>query len=174
MSGKHVRGSVLRGYLKFIKRFWDDVDIEEILGEIDYDEISEIEWYDVSILERIHRYVADRKDIKYIKIMGNYIVKDLGVLSYLVRFSDIKFLLKKAPKSYAQAYDFGEVDVEWTDQGALIKMTDTSFDEYACRGWLGAFEGMLEITHTIGTVEEIECQREGSPQCIFEIKWKNR
>ncbi len=159
-----------------MKRFWDRDVAEEFLDitGIKTEKISEIEWYDISVLKGIHRHVADTKDEKYIKIIGNYTVKDLGVLSYLVRFSDIKSLLKKAPKSYAQAYDFGKVSIEWTDQGAILKMKDTSFDEYACLGWLGAFEGMLEITHTIGTVKEIECQKDGNPRCVFEIKWKNR
>ncbi len=171
---KHVRGSVVRGYLRFIKRFWGEAVLEEFLQEagLESDEISEIGWYDIAILEDIHRHIAETKDVKYIKIMGNYTPKDLGVLGYLVRFSDIKSLLQKAPKSYAQAYDFGEIEVEWTEKGAIIKMTDVYFDEYSCLGWLGAFEGMLEITHTIGKVKEIKCQRDGDPQCVFEMTWK--
>ncbi len=174
MADKHVRGPVVKGYFKFIERFWGKEALDQFLelSGIDLATISDIGWYDIKVLQSIHKHIAETRGLRHIKMIGNYTVKDLGVLAYLVRFSDIWSLLNKAPKSYSMAYDFGKVKVERITSGALITFKDVAFDEYSCLGWEGAFEGMLEITHTIGTVNEISCQGRGDPYCIFEIKWK--
>lgn len=174
MEDKKVRGSVVLGYLNFIKRTWGSDGLEECTDSIGLPmkHFEEIQWYNIDILKKIHQWIADEKGEKYIKRGGNYTVKDLGVLSYIVKFVNIKALLKKAPKSYEDAYNFGSVEIDIKDKKAIIKMEDVSFDEYACSGWLGAFEGMLEMTHTWGEVKEVQCQYKGASYCEFEMTWK--
>ncbi len=172
-SNRQVKGSVIRGYLKYVNRTWGDQGIKELIEAIDIglSGIEEQRWYDIGVLKNTQSWIAKSKGRKYVNMAGNYAVKDLGVLSYIVRFSDMRSLLKRASKSYHEAYNFGEVDIDIKDNSAVIRMKDVAFDEYACSAWKGAFQGMLEMTNTIGTVEETQCQRKGAPYCEFEIRW---
>ncbi len=146
-------------------------DLTDATGLV-YNEIDEQKWYDIGVFKKIQSRIAKEKGIKYIEMVANYAVKDLGVLSYIVRFSDFKSLLKRATKSYYAVYNFGDVEIDINDNSAVIRMKDTAFDDYTCTAWKGAFQGMLEITHSIGTVEETQCQLKGSPHCEFRIRWK--
>jgi predicted hydrocarbon binding protein len=98
-------------------------------------------------------------------------VKDLGVLSYIVRFTNITSLLKRAPESYADAFNYGQLEVDIKEKSATIKIIDTAVDEYTCPAWIGAFRGMLELTKTNGTVRKTHCQLNGASHCEFIIKW---
>lgn len=173
MSDRKVRGSVIQGYLKYIERTWGELGLDECTGTIglDYDHFDEKRWYRIDQLDKVIEWIAENKGEKYIERAGNYTVKDLGILSYLVKFASIESLLKKAPKSYHDAYDYGEIEVDIGEKEAIIKMKDVIHGEYSCNGWLGAFKGMIEMTNNSGTVEEVKCQREGASHCEFLLKW---
>ena len=99
-------------------------------------------------------------------------VKNLGLLSYIVAFSDVKSLLRKAPQNYAEAFSYGKMEVSLEDKRAVVRMFDTAEHECSCRTWLGAFKGILERTHTRGTVKETQCQRKGAPHCEYLMEWE--
>lgn len=145
--------------------------VEEEIG-FDLDEFEEKKWYDIDILKDIHEWIADNKGDEYIRWGGNYTVKDLGVLSYIIKFANLKTLLKRAPKSFNDAYNFGEIEVDIQEKKAVVKLKDWSFDEYSCPSWAGALKGMMEMTNTSGTVKETQCQREGAPYCEFVMDWE--
>lgn len=171
---RHVKGSVMRGYLKYIERSWGLQGLDEMTGStgISSSDIIEGEWYDLWMPKNILKWIAESKGLKYVKMAGNYAVKDLGLLSYIMRFTDINSLLKRASKNYHQAYDFGDVEVIYGEKEALIKMTDAAYDEYACLAWEGAFQGMLEMTHTDGRVTKTSCEIKGDGCCEYHLQWK--
>jgi predicted hydrocarbon binding protein len=68
-------------------------------------------------------------------------------------------------------FTYGKMDVAIEDRRAVIKMFDTAEHEYSCRTWLGAFKGIMDRTHTKGTVNETQCQRKGAPHCEYVMVW---
>ena len=172
IMAKKVRGSILNGFIKFIKRTWGKDGRDAFMQEtgIDINSISKRKWYPVEYLQKIHGWIGD-KDEKYLRRAGRYTVQDLGILSYLVRFTSIESLLKKAPKSYEDAFSYGDVDIEVGEKEALVKMKDVVIDEFTCAAWHGVFEGSLEATDTEGSVEPIDHEEKGEKDCFFKMKW---
>ncbi|MBI5000443.1 MAG: DUF2378 family protein [Euryarchaeota archaeon] len=111
------------------------------------------------------------KGVECVEKCGAHTTKDLGALSYIVRFMDIRTVLKKAPESFRDAFSYGSLDVEIGDRRAVIKMKDTAVDDHACPAWLGCFKGVLEVTKTPGTVRETQCQLKGASHCEFLMEW---
>ena len=177
MADKKVRGVVLDAYFKAIKKHWGELGVkecEEYIG-IRYKDIKERIWYPAEYHAKIHRWIGDRAGAKYVAIAGSFSIKNMGFLSYLARFISIKTLLKKAPRSFEDAYNFGtmEVEVDEEKKEALAKLKDVVIDKYSCYGWKGVFEGGLEATKTGGKVEIIEDHPDkGEKDCFMKISWK--
>ena len=128
-------------------------------------------WYPEKRSADILAWIREKKGIEYVEDCGRYTVKDLGILSYIVRFITIETMLKKAPDSFHDAFNYGQIELEIHDDHAIIKMKDTAIDENTCPAWVGVFKGMLEMTKTKGTVKEIQCELKGSECCIFRMDW---
>lgn len=171
--GKKVRGSILSGFIKFVERTWGEDGRNDLIDEtgVDVNNISKRKWYPVEYLRKIHRWIGEDKGEKYLRRAGNYTVQDLGILSYLVRFTSIERLLKKAPKSYDDAFSYGEVHIDIGEGEAIVKMKDVVIDEFTCAAWRGVFEGSLEATDTEGTVKPIDHEDKGGNDCFFKMSW---
>jgi len=169
------RGSVIKGYLKFIKRKWGDDGLESVARDCGFKvkDIHENSWYDYEFDFSIRNWIATNKGIEYLERCGNHTVKDLGLLSYIVKFGRIEKLLERLPNHFSHAFARGSVDVHIDSEAkkAVIEMRNAASDDYSCKSWIGAIRGMLEMTNTPGTVEETECCRAGSEACMWDVKW---
>ena len=174
MAKKQIRGSVLIGYLKFIKKKWGAEGVNQCCETIGMSpkDFKEGAWYDQGYDTKIIDWIAKTKGAEYVEIAGNSAIKNLGIFAYLVRFVSIKTMLKHAPENYKDAYTFGSLKVELGDKSARIIMKDTRVDEYSCTAWLGALRGTLEMTRTKGTVTETQCQGKGAPHCEYLMEWE--
>ena len=173
---KNVQGSVLNGYFKFIKKKWGNdgvYECAEALG-IHPDLIKEGKWYDKQLSVDVLGWIGNNKGIQNVEACGNYTVKDLGILSYIVRFKDITSILNRIPKSYSEAFDYGRVEVDIEKNRATIRMFETEPEEYSCIAWTGCFKGMMEMTKTQGTVTESQCQLKEDPHCEFLMEWDGK
>ncbi|MFO7792022.1 MAG: hypothetical protein R6W73_03460 [Candidatus Saliniplasma sp.] len=176
MGKKKVRGSIINGYIKYIRRTWGDRgvnDLEEKLN-IDIEDINDREWYDVNIHSSVHEWIVENHGEDHLRRGGSFTVQNMGVLSYLIKFTSPKTMLKKAPKSYSDAFTYGDVkiDIEDEDDKAYIKFKDNVVDEYTCIGWLGVFEGILKATNTEGEVKVWDAKDKGEKDCYFIMRWK--
>ena len=173
MKGRKIKGDVLKGYMKFVQKTWKKEGLEELISAIKIDpDIQEGDWYDEIWSIKILEWIAENKGEQYLEKSGKFAIMDLGKLSHIVGFLDIKSILQRGSESYADAFNDGEFIVELGDKGATIKIKGSGInDKYACRTWIGVFNGMLEVTHTIGTVKEIKCERDGAPHCEFLMEW---
>ncbi|MDG6220247.1 MAG: hypothetical protein QCI38_02200 [Candidatus Thermoplasmatota archaeon] len=174
MSDLRIRGSVIVGYMQFVKKTWGKAGLEELEKDtnLSIDYFKEGLWYDAEFSNSILAWVRKRGGEEYLKKAGNYLMKNLGFLAYVVRFMNIKTILARAPASYGDAFKYGSVNIDIGDNRAVVTMHDTAVDEHACPAWVGALEGMLELTRTKGTVKETKCQRKGAPNCEFIIEWE--
>ncbi|MFO7992207.1 MAG: DUF2378 family protein [Thermoplasmata archaeon] len=173
MTEKKVRGSVLNGFIKYIERSWGEAGTKEFSDYAGYDpnKIDDKKWYDAELLGKVHTWLAEEKGKKYVRMAGRYTVQDLGILSYLVKFASVKTLLKKAPKSYRDAFNYGDSIITVEKNRAIAKMKDVVIDDYTCDAWRGVFEGVLEATNTQGKVEIFEDKTKGENDCYYEINW---
>lgn len=170
---KKVRGSVLKGFLKYIEKTWGKGGLDDFseFASFNIEKIKEGEWYGSDLLSKIHCWIAENKGKTALRRGGAHTVKSLGMLSYIVRFLHIERLLKKAPESYNDAFSYGSVEVKILKNQALIKMKDVVIDEYTCIAWKGVYEGALDITNTKGAVEFIKTKDMGGDDCFFIIRW---
>lgn len=173
MEEKKVKGSILKGFISFISRTWGKNGLEEFYEgtRLRKDSIKDKTWYSIEHLKYIHKWLAEEKGQTYLRRAGRFTVQDLGVLSYLVKFTSIETLLKKAPKSYRDAFSYGRVSIDIGEEEAIVKMKGVVVDEYTCIGWRGVFEGSLKATGTDGVVEHIDPPEKEENDCYFKIEW---
>lgn len=174
MEDRKVKGSVLLGYIKFIYKTWGQDGSDELITSIGIDpDIKEDILYDDDWSGKILAWIAENKGEEYIERAGKYAITNLGDLSHIVEFMDIKSIMKRGSESYSAAYNEGDFVVDLKDTGATINIRGSGInDKYACKAWVGVFKGMLEITKTKGTVKEVQCERDGADHCEFVMEWE--
>lgn len=176
MSERRLKGGVIIGYLDFIKLQWGQGGVDECINAIDMD-LSTLKpetFYSGDPDEKILKWISSNKGDEFVKKAGNYTVKNLGSLAYLVKFVNIKHLLKKAKENYEDTFEHGEISVLCDDYGkrAVVIMKNSNQIEESCIAWEGALEAMMEVTRTKGTVKMTKCQMKGDPYDEFILDWK--
>ena len=170
-----LKGGVLLGYLDFIKHEWGEDELHECLDSLDaiFSELKSNTLYSEELNEQMLTWISG-KGPEYARKMGNHTVKNLKGLEYLVRFVNMKLILKQAKKNYEDAFNYGDVSVLLDEYGkhATVIMKDCNPTEESCNAWLGAFEGMIEMTRTTGDVKLIKRQFEGDKYDEFILDWK--
>lgn len=172
-TDKKIKGSAINGYIGYVKSRWGAEGLSS-LGEhldMDLDTISENGWYDAVLVTNIYDFLAGRGP-DHVKLAGRYVIQNLGVLSYLARFVNIKTFLKKAPKSYSDVFNYGSCAVEMDDKSALVKLKGIKINKYTCELWQGVLEGMLETTRTNGTVKPVSPPEREDNDCFFQLRWE--
>jgi hypothetical protein len=175
MSERKLKGGVMLGYYDFIRHQWGEDGVVECLRAtgVDPDRLEAEKMYSTEINERLLKWLSGTKGIGYVRKAGNHTVKNLGSLSYLVRFVNIRHFLIKAKENYDDAFQFGEVSVLLDNRGkhASVIMKDCNTLKESCMAWLGAFEGMMEITRTKGTVKQNKVQCKGDEYDEYILDW---
>ncbi len=172
MNERKVRGDVIKGYIKYIKKIWGQagVDSYETKAGIRLDELDDKVWYDAEFLRKLHYWLAEKGE-KHVSLSSSYCVQNLGLLSYIVKFMNIKTLLKKVPKSYDDGFSYGSLSIDIEEDRAVVRFKDVIIDKYTCDAWKGALEGALLATNTVGTVEQIREEGMGDKDCYFLMEW---
>lgn len=171
---RKVRGSVLTAYLDFIRMKWGKLALQGCLDDIDFNEnITPAQYYDDTVRENILKWIGKEKGIESTKEVGKYVVKNLGLLAWIVRFANPKILAKKFPDNYREVYSFGRVEVDTEEDNLIIlRLYDVNPVKESCMSWHGVCEGALELTRTVGEVTKHSCQLDGAPCCEYRIKYR--
>ena len=176
MNERRLKGGVILGYLDFIKRQWGQEGVDECINliNIDIKTLKPETFHSGEMDEEVLKWISKNKGEEFVKKAGNHTVKNLGSLSYLVKFVNIKHLLKKAKENYEDTFDYGEISVLCDDYGkrAVVIMKDSNVIEESCIAWEGALEGMMEVTRTKGTVKRTKCQMKGDVYDEFILDWE--
>ncbi len=172
MPDKKVRGDLLLGYFKGVKKFWGVKGLKECEKYVGAkeDNIKSTSWYPIEYHSKMHRFLGEKNESAVVKV-ARHAIQDLGMLSYLVRFVSIERMLKKGPKSYKDTFNFGVPTVNIHDNHAIIKLKDVVTTEYTCLGWKGVFLGALDATNTEGKVKIIDHEDKDENDCYFKITW---
>lgn len=169
-----IRGRVINGYLDFIKKTWGQEGHDLCRKDIGIGDsrIKDGDFYPNDTMLSIILWIKDNHGRERVKQAARHTVKNLGIFAYLVRFTSMETMLNKAVERYKEMYRFGRVDIEFIEWGAIVKMRDVADIKENCLGWEGAFEAMLELTKSEGSVKEVKCQIDGDDHCEFEIGWE--
>ena len=170
-----MRGSVVNGYLQFILNSWGRDGLDECTNTLGIDpkEIKDGRWYSIELNRLILCWISENKGADQVEKAGTNMVKNLGMLGYILRFAKISSILKRLPENYPDVYNFGKLEVEFKDdRSAIVTVTDATIDEYITMARLGSFKGMLDITKTNGTVELIKSEKASERTCQYLFKWE--
>jgi hypothetical protein len=141
--------------------------------EVNPTTLKEGQWYPDAINDKIMEWIANTKGNEFIEVANRQMVQDLGLLSYIVRFMDIKTIFKKLPRNYTDVFNYGRVEVEFpSDKKAIVKIFDAATSKYSCPAWEGVFKGAFDMTATNnGKVVKKKCQLKGEPHCEWHLNW---
>jgi len=175
MSERRLKGGVIIGYLDFINRQWGQEGGDECINAvgIDINNLKPDTFHSGEMDENVLKWISATKGEEFVKKAGNHTVKNLGSLSYLVKFVNIRHLLKKAKENYKDTFEYGEISVLCDDFGkrAVVIMKNSNQIKESCIAWEGALEGMMEVTRTKGTVKMTKCQMKGDIYDEFILDW---
>ena len=170
---RRVRGSVMNAYLKYIKKKWGKVGYEQCLRDLGLETtFKDGEYYHNEIHENILRWISREKGIEYVEEAGKFVVQNLGIIAWLVRFASVKTILERFPKNYSEVYTFGRLAIDISEDNSrfAIRLYDVNEIEEACRAWLGVCKGGLEMTGFKGKVTETKCRRKGYKCCEYTME----
>ncbi|MCK5309994.1 MAG: hypothetical protein KAJ64_05045 [Thermoplasmata archaeon] len=175
MSERMMKGGVMLGYFNFISHKWGEGGIAECIEAtgVDPGKLKEEISYPGEMDEKVLRWISETKGMDYVQELGVHAVKNLGELSYLVKFVNIRNLLMKFQENYHDTFQYGELSVLMDKAGkrSTIIMKNCNSQEESCMAWLGAFEGMMELTRTKGTVKLIKRQIDGDGYDEYLLNW---
>lgn len=169
---RRVRGSVLNAYFKFIEKKWDKDGLDQCSKDIGIDfPFKDGQYYHDEIRENILRWLSRVKGPETLPDAGRSVVKNLGILSWLVRFASPQMLAKKFPENYSEVYTFGRIEVNTEkDNEITLRLYDVNRIKESCSSWLGVCEGAMEMTKREGKATETKCQVKGDKYCEYIIK----
>lgn len=170
-EGKKVKGAVVSSYLKVVQKKWGITTLDEVTKYIGLkSQLKDRDWVDIELRDKIFEWVMANKGEKALVQMAKTAVNDMGVFSQMFfSIMGIKRLLKRSGEYYRTMFSFGEVEVEFTEDGAILTLKDGKTSEYTCIAWHGALEGFYNVTHTKGTVKQLDCS---DMDCKFVLDWK--
>ncbi len=157
---------------KFITNKWGKGGHQECCKALNFDEpFKDSNYFSSEIHEGILKWISSEKGLDYVREGGSFVVRNLGMLAWLVRFASVRTVLERFPANYSEVYSFGRVEVDNSlDDKLIFKLFDVNRIEETCMAWKGVGEGALLMTKTKGTVEEIACCRLGNDCCEYHVQ----
>ncbi|MFO7992119.1 MAG: hypothetical protein R6U61_07505 [Thermoplasmata archaeon] len=172
MSRKEVRGTIINGYLEFVKTKWGENGLRECKEFCGITkEVNDGQFYVDEVKIDILRWIGNKHGEEYVVDAGKFLVSHLGLLSWIVRFMDPYKVAVRFPKEYNQVYNFGRVEVKGKPGNILIKLYDVCSSKEVCLSWKGICLGLLDITGVEGDVVKSSCQLEGEKSCDYLVKY---
>jgi hypothetical protein len=168
-----TRGSAMNGSFGYIQKKWGKEGLEQCKRDIGLDmELKDGGYYPDDILVRTLKWIGREKGMNYVRESGKHTVLNLGMMSWLMRFADIKTVAKRFPKNYSEIYKFGTVEVDTGKPGIIfLRFYDIITYEEAYHSWLGVCEGALEACKTKGRAS-ITKRGDEHPYVEFQIEYE--
>jgi len=170
---RRTRGTVLNGYLKFIKEKWGMSELKVARADMGIDNLDfkDGQYYQDEIIGNVLRWISRNKGEDAVKEAGRFLLHNLGILSWMIRFSDFQTLALKFPKNYSEVYAFGDCKVDTSDPNKIkVTLEGVCYYEEACLVWEGICQEALTITKTEGKVMHTTCDNRGDKECTFIIE----
>lgn len=162
----------MNGFFGYIQKKWGKEGLEQCKMDIGLEiDIKDGGYYPDEILVQILKWIGREKGMEYVQEGGKYTVFNLGMISWLMRFADIKTIAKRFPKNVSELYKFGSVESDTDTPGIIfLRLHDIITYEEAYHSWQGVCEGVLEVCKTKGTVS-ITKRGDDGPYVEFQIEY---
>ncbi len=173
MVERSVRGTVINAYFKFVEKKWGKAGLTACIENLGLTEvIKDGLYYPDAYRENILRWIERTYGRENIVDAGKFVVKNLGLLGWLVKYASVKVLAESFPKNYSEIYTFGQARVDTSLRNRIsMKLYDVNRTDVSCDSWIGVCKGVLEMTHTKGTVKKTRCQLNGDVYCEYIIDY---
>ena len=173
-ENRKIRGRVISGYVKFIKKKWGSNGLSSCQAEtgLDLSNIIDEKWYPNKDSYNIQKWLAEQHGLDMCKQLGFAVATNIGVISYLARLAGLKRVLDRATLEYRENLTHGQIRVDMGEKSAKIYFKDVNSGETQCITWIGVFEGIMHITKTKGSVKKIACELKGDENCVYELRWE--
>jgi len=168
---RKVRGSVIQGWVDFVQKTWGEGGLDGMVSSVGLDlPLDEKAYYDDSNHLRLLEWIHNEKGLDAVHRGGRFVVQNLGLLAYLVRFTTPMKVLERATRMHDHVYSFGTVDLLELDPKTIqFIFKGVCTTQERCVAWKGALEGVLKMTRTPGKVEETTCEVKGDGKCTYII-----
>ncbi len=169
MDNKKVRGCIINGYLSFIEMKWGRFGKEECLENLEINgKIKDGYYYPNKIKISILRWIKENKGENYIEDAGKYLIKNLRMLSWLVRYDTPFKVAKKIEKEFEEIYTFGKMKIRGEKGKINVFLQTATEDDVTCLAYKGVLKGILEKTNYPGTVDIKYCK---DKSCEYEVRY---
>jgi hypothetical protein len=129
-------------------------------------------YYPDAYRENVLRWIERTYGRENIVEAGKFVVKNLGLLGWLVRFANPKTVAESFPKNYSEVYTFGQVKVDTSQRDRIVlRLYDVNRIDISCDSWVGVCNGALEMTNAKGTVSKTKCQLKGDVYCEYVVDY---
>ncbi len=169
---KMVKGALVNGYLKYVKKKWGVAGLEEVKRSAGIArDIKDGEWVPVETAVAVLEWLLSTKGERHVVDAGRHAAKDLGIFKYIIAsFMSIERFIKRAQSTYDTLFNYGAIIIKDTERGAMVVLKDSRDTDSSCMAWEGALKGIMEVTRTRGTVTPME--PDAPEDCKFEMVWK--
>ena len=173
-ANRKIRGRVIKGYIKFIKKKWGSDGLTSCQKEtgVDLSNIIDERWYPNKNSYDIQKWLAERHGLDMCRQLWFSVATNIGVISYIARLAGFKRVLDRAAEEYRENLTHGKIRVDMDKKSAKIYFKDVNSGETQCTTWIGIFEGIMHITKTKGSVKKVACELNGDENCIYELHWE--
>lgn len=168
-----IRGDVFKGYFKFVKKKWGAIGLEQCRKDCGLDfEIDPKKYYDDDLIINLLKWIKERKGDEGIIEVGKFLMTNLGIVAWMARFTSPDKAIKKFANNVGEIFSKGRVEPDFVGpKECRARFYDIYKAPERCLVWKGLIEGMLQITKSTGTVEEVKCVGKGHEYCEYHIKW---
>ena len=169
-----VKGSVIKGYMKAIKKIWGKNGLEEMEKEthIQLNDLKDGDYYPRAYISSVLQWISKNHGIENVRKLGKATIHNLGIYKYLVLWSSMERLVTRAVNIHGELYNYGIMKAWFEEDQIIVRMGDNNRIKEDCYGWWGAIEGLLDITHTKGNVTKTKCVFKGDKMCEYVIDLK--
>lgn len=167
---RKIKGSILTGYEKYIRKKWGSNGLEDCKKAtgIDLTTVQDETWYRHMSSVDVLDWMKDTYGLDYCRLAGKSIVTDKGIVSFAARIAGIDRVLDRGMEEYRQSLNYGDIEIHKEDKKAEITLIDVLVHDSDMQTWVGVFEGILEVTKKDG---KVEFKKEGD-RCTYTLTWK--
>jgi hypothetical protein len=156
VEDRKVRGFVMLGLSKFIKKRWGLEGIRDCSSSscVNLEQVKPSGWYDMVEMNKMYAWLIDKKGIENVEASGFHIMKERGLFTNIDDYMTPRSLLEHTKKEYREMFNFGRFDTEFDLRVVKVTISDFSQNNGDCLIWGGIFKGILAVTNKKGQVKE--------------------
>ena len=184
LAGGHVKGSMVRAHLKFVRDRYGDAAVASTVAALPPEVTAEVDgvlassWCTFESLIKLDRAIArvcGREEHALMRELGHYSAQiNLSTVYRAFRRDDIHDFFRRGAALHRQFQDFGTTEYEQVSptRGRIRVRDATCYSPAYCASETGYLEEVIAIHGGKDvTIMESSCQCANDEICTFELHW---